>query len=481
MATATFPNAVVDTCIPGVLMSITIPFGDIEACRGTNSVVDINFKSMFKRLNGKSIKAVTSENNKIESIITSLPAENETTTSMDVSEAPVVSSPVASSKSKNKKSNNIIDKLVRKYYCQDLLASEEENESDTSSGSESDSDGESTSEAEKTGSASDSGMMSSSGASKGKKKGAYADDYYDMDDPFIDDSEAVMEIESKLKSRRVKTKKDGFFVSVGKLQVEEIPMDEDSNLGVVDDFREGGGGGRFLRPWKPAEEVTSQLTRLREWFVNSKMKLFKSSQIPHNLDEHLHRLNIVVLKHHPNALELNPSPYVDAVQNILGGDIALGKVRGALVRLAAKEKAAQKKILLNQLISQLCTALKPLVVPCPDAMQPANKAKAAAAASKAPTTTAVGGEEEGGVPLEHQMSQEDTMADAPASQSEGKPTAEPVHYTWYCKWNVPTRSLMLTILQTTTEWVKLENIYREKLTVHNMRALTEEEVGLNHF
>lgn len=40
-----------------------------------------------------------------------------------------------------------------------------------------------------------------------------------MDDPFIDDSEMVQEIEIDLRMKKARTKQAGFFVSSGKLEL----------------------------------------------------------------------------------------------------------------------------------------------------------------------------------------------------------------------------------------------------------------------
>ena len=42
---------------------------------------------------------------------------------------------------------------------------------------------------------------------------------YDMDDPFIDDSEMVQEFEIDLRMKKAHTKQGGFFVSSGKLEL----------------------------------------------------------------------------------------------------------------------------------------------------------------------------------------------------------------------------------------------------------------------
>ncbi len=54
-------------------------------------------------------------------------------------------------------------------------------------------------------------------------------------------------------------------------------------------------------------------------------------------------------------------------------------------------------------------------------------------------------------------------------------------FSWYCKWNVATRGQLLGVVQAVTDWVALENVYREKLTVVNMRDMSEDDVSSVYF
>ena len=228
--------------------------------------------------------------------------------------------------------------------------------------------------------------------------------------------------------------------------------------------------------WEVTPDIQNGLEQFKIIFEGTGIKLSKSAHIPHTLEASLHLLNTIVLAINPSALHM--AGYVEAVHEILGGEIPAGRVKGLLVRLVAKDKAATKKQELNQMIEKLCADLKPLVVVCPDSMQPANKAKAAAAAAAATSAaTEVQGETE--MSFDHAETSRLSM-DGAALTSPASPTAtatqEFVHYAWYCKWNVPTRSQLMAVLQTTCDWVKLENSHREKLTSHNIRIMTENEV-----
>lgn len=236
--------------------------------------------------------------------------------------------------------------------------------------------------------------------------------------------------------------------------------------------------------WEVTPDIQNGLDQFRIIFQATGIKLSKSAHIPHSLESPLHLLNTIVLAVNPDALHI--TGYVEAVHEVLGGEIPAGRVKGVLLRLVAKEKASEKKVELNGMIDKLCKDLRPLVVPCPDSMQPANKAKAAAAAAAA--TNASTNDHSMDVNETSRMSFDgvtqcdsgfndfhDTNAVVPLSPSA---TAEYVHYQWYCKWNVPTRSQLMSVVQCTCDWVKLENSHREKLTSHSIRVMTENEVSV---
>jgi hypothetical protein len=52
-----------------------------------------------------------------------------------------------------------------------------------------------------------------------KKRAAVGSDYYDMDDPFIDDADNIASVETQIKMSQIQTKHDGFFVSSGVLEL----------------------------------------------------------------------------------------------------------------------------------------------------------------------------------------------------------------------------------------------------------------------
>lgn len=234
--------------------------------------------------------------------------------------------------------------------------------------------------------------------------------------------------------------------------------------------------------WEVTPEIQHGLDQFRLLFTATGAKLTKNAFIPHDLESPLHLLNTIVLGINPAALHI--AGYVEAVHEILGGEIPAGRVKGLLLRLVAKEKAALKKDELNGMIEKLCADLKPLVVPCPDSMQPAYKAKAAAAAAASGSSAAIDTSLDQDTQEASRLSLDGlTAGDSVQAPSTGANATEPEypHYAWYCKWNVPTRSQLMSVVQTTGDWVKLENSHREKLTAHNMRVMTENEVRASHF
>ncbi len=52
-----------------------------------------------------------------------------------------------------------------------------------------------------------------------------------------------------------------------------------------------------------------------------------------------------------------------------------------------------------------------------------------------------------------------------------------VVYTWYCRWSAATRALAHAVWQQTVDWVRLENVHRNRLTAINMRELSDDDVS----
>ena len=114
------------------------------------------------------------------------------------------------SKPKNNYYDNFIDRLEMKYRGQVVQQQDNDDEDGTHSDSESTKD-ESIDEPN----ASDKPVT---------KRRTRQHDAYDHEDPLIDDSDMVAQVNTELQSKKFKTHYDGFFVSTGNLDVEKAPV-----------------------------------------------------------------------------------------------------------------------------------------------------------------------------------------------------------------------------------------------------------------
>jgi hypothetical protein len=129
--------------------------------------------------------------------------------------------------------DNIIEKLERKFTMgHDMVTSDVEGNGEY--------DDESAEE--------DGTTLDGAGTAK-KKKRKEKVDYYDCEDDFIDDSEAMMEIETHVESKKRKTVHSGFFVSSGELEMasttpgpEEKLRVKGSKSSTVKGGKQGGAG-----------------------------------------------------------------------------------------------------------------------------------------------------------------------------------------------------------------------------------------------
>lgn len=175
--------------VPGIVTSFEMSYNPNES-----NVV--NFRSVLKRLNPdltSSDKSIHVSNHHVRNL--SPPRSSES---------------ISSSTLPKKRSSNydIIEKLEKKWYTEPLL------EMDLNGNHE--------------GSFLSNGSVTSYSAENVpnensiqlSKKVVNKFDAYDYDDNFIDDSECLVQMDAKLKSKKLRTKHDGFFVSSGQLEVE---------------------------------------------------------------------------------------------------------------------------------------------------------------------------------------------------------------------------------------------------------------------
>jgi hypothetical protein len=201
---------------PDVLVSISVPFS-------TETYCEVNLKKTFRSL----IKRHEAEERQKENEQESSNGNPGGPSLLGLSSAPPPPLPVAKPARRNPY-DNIIEQLERKYRGQVVrnLQEDSENSRDSakSPGSADDFEDDSGDDPE-----------SSKGTRK-KKKGGYGNwnDTYDLDDEFIDDTETFEQVTSELRTKKLKTKHDGFFVSSGKLEVVKSSPGKDS-VGSVED------------------------------------------------------------------------------------------------------------------------------------------------------------------------------------------------------------------------------------------------------
>jgi hypothetical protein len=681
---------------PGTLVSINVPLSEITKLHNEKVLVEINCKSFFSKI------ATTATNNlalsKLESRLSNpalLPPMPGAT-----SDQPLFAKPPRVTN----RYDNIIDQLERKYYQESILQSKPDGGSDSS---DEEPENEEIGAAE---SDSDNNIASIDGGSKttkkvvGKKKKIFAEDY-DMEDPFIDDEEAIHEVEACMKRKKTKTKHDGFFVSSGKLDVlspakaargaassasnsskqtkganksvtisakttvatidaggagidstkvvvvdgmpssqpaaaklkksaKSVASEAASSLGAgsgpeVGSAADGtaapqkvkkprkpkaapvpvekveSGGGQSAPPmsvaaaavstgsapmsvavnehapanaaggsgssshvpiaspvsaavmagvaaaekekekekdknkpvWQPTADILAALSTLRETFGESGLKLSKTSNIPKSLEAPLNAVDRVVVSVFSAGELMRTCGYYEGVQEILGGDVNVGKVRSLLVRLRLKDAADKFRKELDVNILALKAELGASVVPCPETQQPgyrlAKKSLTQSFTQSGPGDDAAAGGAGGGEGTEAGSAAEPaeaatgsareaeaevapavvvTGATAAAGAGAGREDADlggnnpnasllstevsspgpvasassaaaaavvvvPMVYQWMVRWTQAQRGKVIALEAQALEWMAAENMYREKLTVFDKKYIDEREVG----
>ena len=577
--------------VPGCIISIRIPSNEIAKLHTDKTIVDINCKHFFAKLCKPAIQPSLTSN-------------------VGGSNGPSDPDAIVFEKPPRvtNRYDNIIDQLERKYYCESMVQSNkeaEENSADESNDSEADEGTLDDNEKQ------DKELAPAKAKSKSKKRKLLCSDDYDMEDPFIDDEELVLEVEASLKTNRTKTKHDGFFVSAGKLEVfspkkaqkvsnqatakpsvltqkkeqpiaasastadllaEEIaspkegeasekkkrkrrtkkeleeaalakgaPSATTSNdvssppppansmpsavqtqvptviaeMSIEDQVGSPGGTAavakvraeKVLPPWTPDAESLQVLAHFKECYEKTGFKLFKSSNIPKSLEEPLHDVDVVVLKSHSAETLHKTSGYYESLHSILGGEIAIGKIRNLLVRLRLKDKSNSVLQGIEEQVTVLIEDLKSAVVPCPEKLQPAFKAakKAQAQASKtdgenkdAEKEPAEGAEDEEGdrgddaaaggsnvlnTTIDSTVSFDPTLNSPTAKEVTGNNSsgtgvaAQGVRYEFVCNWSKAMKARLVAIENALKLWRLQENIYREKLTVHDKKSLPDKDVS----
>ena len=196
------------------------------------------------------------------------------------------------------------------------------------------------------------------------------------------------------------------------------------------------------------------------------------------------------------------SGFHEAIQEILGGKINLGRIKYTLQKLRLRSEAAVLKEELDSLVDAFIPTLKGRVLKCPLSMQPTLKAKASAAI-KASSALPPPGKGQSATPLidasesevqnkDEQLStagdeaeqdgKEATSAQSnptSATQSSQDASSNPsqllgqtakivvnktektvvISYEFYCKWDIPLRAELLDIEESIALWVQVSIVY----------------------
>lgn len=156
-------------------------------------------------------------------------------------------------------------------------------------------------------------------------------------------------------------------------------------------------------------EIVESLSYFKSFFDRGGYTLLKSSVIPKALEEPLHALDVHVTQRYnriplPSTLESTAveggqartdngpkkfnstapiryrnidktSGFHEAIHEILGGKINIGRIRYTLQKFRLRDEAAVLKNDLDALVDSFCVTLKSKIAKCPLSMQPTLKAK----------------------------------------------------------------------------------------------------------
>lgn len=272
--------------------------------------------------------------------------------------------------------------------------------------------------------------------------------------------------------------------------------------------------------WQPNEPVLRAMLEYQSYYEKCGVKLCKSSNIPKSLEEPLNAVDCKVIAHILPEVLARTSGYYEGLQSIMGGEVNVGKIRSLLTRLRLRDIAEKTRLVIEAQVNSLMGDLKANVTPCPEKLQPAAKAakkaqqqannqqaqSAGADVSASPQQGAAEGEtvgvsgeavdetamnvdaatllvqqnpstitsEEPVAPAEAAAASSSAAASAPISTATAG--AASARYEWVCNWDRPMKITLCQIEHNLKVWVLQENLYREKLTVHDKKYLSEREV-----
>jgi hypothetical protein len=278
--------------------------------------------------------------------------------------------------------DDIIEKMERKYTTlsssnPQMLPNDYSDEED----SESDENpNPATNSTEMTANEPNDTKKSKSSKSKSNKRKRFSEqDFYDLDDDFIDDSEHVEDIETIVRMK-YKTKQDGFFVSSGDIEVieeseEDMVDDESDEIGNASESEtDADQQDQVIRKkpeWSPNEELQSALDRFKQDIESLELKpLPRNAHFPVEVNQPLLALDQEVRRSyrkpvdvssslsHYDYLMVKQSGYLEFIVESLGSQISIMKVKRQIQKLQLKEESNSLKGELDREVSLLKAAIK---------------------------------------------------------------------------------------------------------------------------
>lgn len=354
---------------------------------------------------------------------------------------------------------------------------------------------------------------------KSSKRKRYSEqDFYDLDDDFIDDSEHVEDIETLVRMK-YKTKQDGFFVSCGDFEVveelEDEMLEDDSDEETSDDDTESDGDDqidKFVRKkpeWAPNVEILSALDRFRQGVLALELKpLSKNAPFPVQINSLLLALDKDVRRLYVKPADVSSalaeydylttklSGYLEAIVEALGGLISVYKVKRHIHKLNLKEESNALKAELDREVALLKEAIKlgistapppkPIPAPHPEKIpdivdsEAANKAEIEPGEDSTDNKAGPGGS----VEASDNLTPSEMKASSPTTQKpklvKQKSTSEPIVYKYRCRWNGHMRASLIKIEDDLNKYIDVENKFRSKLTQQEMLDMEDDDVSIKH-
>jgi hypothetical protein len=302
---------------------------------------------------------------------------------------------------------------------------------------------------------------------KRKKKTTNAD-YYDMEDPFIDDADNIATVETHLKMNKIQTKHDGYFVSSGILEIHS----SDTLKPISDSQLEEAMA--FIANTSP--EITSKLEcafqTLKNLKTSEEINTLKKS-IPQSVLAALLELDTVALSHEidiTRQISKLRSPYriwirsfYQTLSNLCSEDPTEEKLEGFLQ--AFKKQILKKRTsiggpveesgstnlrqLLDQKIQDVGEKIRSKIVEI--SKDPANLT--------------------GSVQLSSPQATHSHLIEI--SEPEREEVKSDVEYQWTCKWDKTLRGHVYELEQQCRSWVDSENLLRQGSSIEKKKETSE--------